>query len=632
MGIKKYKADTDNTISDAYQDDFLTRGTGSNTGRADVLEVFSIYGQVTGSDGTIQTELSRVLINFPVTEITTDRTNSIIPASGSVSFFLNLYNAEHRQSTPQLYTIAANAISGSWEEGYGMDLLGLTDVTHDQYGSSWTGANGSLNAASGSVTITNVSNLAASTHKIDLLTTDGTAITASAHDSTTTTTDTNSPTFDLAAGDNNTTAANLAACLNANSKLTATSEGAEVTITQVTKGRGGNRLINLTDPSSTGMTSTNFRGGDGHWVTTGGDIYTDSSSSFEQHFDTGLEDLSIDITTLVEQWVNSAGNVLGSKGNHGILLKLSSQQEGHSTTNTGGAYISYYTKKFFSRSSEFFFKRPSIEARWDSSRRDNRGNFYISSSMVPGSENLNTLYMYNYIRGNLRDIAGNSAYVPVLNLYYSSGSVPEGAARGFLNPTSSAVTFLSASRESEGIFYATISATSSVVNSTYPYLVDVWTYQYNDDESPNEIHTGSAISPKTFGLSNYNPDSKYVVSIPNLKKSYCSTQAERFRVFIRNKNWSPNVYTKVVATPETLLIDSASYKVVRLADNEVVINYGTSSTNHTVMSYDISGNYFDLDMSLLEPDYMYGLKFAFYEDSLSSYTEQPYVFKFRVIK
>ena len=50
------------------------------------------------------------------------------------------------------------------------------------------------------------------------------------------------------------------------------------------------------------------------------------------------------------------------------------------------------------------------------------------------------------------------------------------------------------------------------------------------------------------------------------------------------------------------------------------------------MSYDANGNYFDLDMSLLEEGYMYGLKFAFYEDSVSSYVEQPYVFKFRVIK
>ena len=48
------------------------------------------------------------------------------------------------------------------------------------------------------------------------------------------------------------------------------------------------------------------------------------------------------------------------------------------------------------------------------------------------------------------------------------------------------------------------------------------------------------------------------------------------------------------------------------------------------MSYDSEGNYFDLDMSMLEPGYMYGLKFAFYNDAVGDYQEQKGIFKFRV--
>ena len=48
------------------------------------------------------------------------------------------------------------------------------------------------------------------------------------------------------------------------------------------------------------------------------------------------------------------------------------------------------------------------------------------------------------------------------------------------------------------------------------------------------------------------------------------------------------------------------------------------------MSYDVSGNYFDFDMNLLEPAYAYGFKFSFYDPALSTWLEQPYVFKFRV--
>ena len=76
MAIKRFIADADNTITNAYKPNLTTRGTGSNMGYADSLEVFSIYGQLSAStalaDGsnTIgpgqSQELSRILINFPV--------------------------------------------------------------------------------------------------------------------------------------------------------------------------------------------------------------------------------------------------------------------------------------------------------------------------------------------------------------------------------------------------------------------------------------------------------------------------------------------------------------------------------------------------------------------------------------
>ena len=37
---------------------------------------------------------------------------------------------------------------------------------------------------------------------------------------------------------------------------------------------------------------------------------------------------------------------------------------------------------------------------------DDASNFYLSSSRVPAADNLNTLYLYNYVRGQLQDIPG----------------------------------------------------------------------------------------------------------------------------------------------------------------------------------------------------------------------------------
>ena len=271
-----------------------------------------------------------------------------------------------------------------------------------------------------------------------------------------------------------------------------------------------------------------------------------------------------------------------------------------------------------------FFERPSIEARFDSSRRDNRGTLYYSSSWAPASENLNTIFLYNYVRGRLRDVAGEADQIPVLNLYYASGSVPEGDARYFRDSSNDPVNFLSASRVSEGVYKAQFSITSSVVNSTYPYLIDVWTY------SGSQIQTGSFIEPLSVQAQNYDLSNSFVLSMPKLAKKYSSQKTERFRLFVRDKGWSPNVFTKVTENIKSKIIESASYQITRVVDQKVVVPYGTGSDNYTMLSYDVSGNYFDFDMSLLESGYTYCFKYAFYDDAVGVYREQPHLFKFKV--
>jgi len=78
------------------------------------------------------------------------------------------------------------------------------------------------------------------------------------------------------------------------------------------------------------------------------------------------------------------------------------------------------------------------------------------------------------------------------------------------------------------------------------------------------------------------------------------------------------------------IIESGSYQIHRLTDDLVVIPYDTGSTKGTEMSFDVSGNYFDLKMDLLEAGYSYGIKVAYYEQTVNSYVEQPHIWKFRV--
>ena len=455
--IKRYYATKDNTITNAFEENLVTRGTGSNMGASDILEVFSIYGQATSSS----IEKARILIQF-------DPDFNEVPASG-VSWYLKMFNAPHSQTVPSNFTMAISAISQSWEEGYGLDMDFYEDVTKGGVGSNW------INRASGSA-----------------------------------------------------------------------------------------------------------------WDTEGGDYR--ATNVITASFSSGLEDLEVDVTSIVNQWSGSTWE------NYGFGVKLSGSFE------DGTALKSFYTKKFFGRDSEFFFQRPVLEARWDSARKDDRGLFYASSSLASAEDNLNTIYLYNRIRGRLKDI-------PSMPTSASLRTSPTGA-----NLYDAAVT-----KESTGIYKADVFLDTSATT-----LYDVW---YSGSTA---YHTGT-IDVKSFTAYGYNPEDTYVLSMPGLRKEYKKNQTHRLNLYVRQKNWSPNIYTVAQqASIPSLIIPSASYQMRRSVDDLVVTAYGTGSLNHTGLSYDVSGNYFDLDTTYLEAGYLYEIQYSFYDEE-NGWEEQPYRFKFRVV-
>ena len=519
MGLKRYTGSADNTIVNAYKANMTTRGTGSNMGEADVLEVFSVYARQTPSSSAAQAsqELARVLIKFPIETVSADRTAGTIPSSGSVNFYLKLYNAQHSRTVPEDYKMIIQAVSRSWEEGTGLDLNNYSDVTRGNVGSNWLSA----------------SKTAAWTHP------------------------------------------------------------------------GGDYLTQSSQ-----------------WDTTGNPpVYTN-------HFTNGLEDLEVDITGLVEHWIND------DLGNYGVGVMLSSSYEayykdptdGVTLNNTGGALTSYYTKRFFSRGTEFFYKRPQLEARWDSTRRDQRGDFYYSSSLAPAADNLNTIYLYNYVRGRLTNIPsiGTTGSI-MLSLHSGSAdnTTPSGS-RLILSNGNYAVT---GGYVSTGIYSASVAITSSVTPITTLY--DVW--WSGSYAKAGQLFTGS-ISPSVLSPLVDTREPFYFINITNLRNKYSPRETARFNLYVRNKYWSPTIYTKASQDVQSTAIVSASYRVVRTLDSYEAISHGTSSNNCTGLSYDVSGNYFNLDMDLLQPGYEYAIKFAFYEAELDTWNEQDKAFKFRVME
>ena len=481
MSLKRYLANADNTIANAFRNDnFNLRATGSNMGLADVLEVFSIYGRSTTSSA----ELSRVLVQFDTSQISSDRTAGDIPASGSVSFYLRLFNAETTKTVPQNFSLTIQAISRSWDEGYGLDLEGYKDKGK----SNWVSASSTVG-----------------------------------------------------------------------------------------------------------------------WTAAGGDYH--ASPSYTQTFTKGTEDLEVDITTLVEQWLTGSSG--GGKANYGVGIRLGPTFEASSSSNPSGAVDSFYAKRFFARGTEFFFKRPVIEARWDSSKRDDRGDFYLSSALAPASDNLNTLYLYNYVRGRLKNIPGVGTGSIFVNLHQTLGS--------------SALTQAVVTPATGGFVSTGIYSCSVCITGTYSTLRDVWF------KGSDQYFTGT-ISPKSFSAASISQGrTKKYLNITNLKDSYTRDENARFNLYVRERDWSPTIYTVASTEVSTTIIESASFRLYREIDGLEIIPHATSSDLYTMLSHDVSGNYFNLDMSLLDGGYQYSFKFAFYDEERNAWDEQAEKFTFRVI-
>ena len=741
MAIKRFTANADNTITNAFRSNLTQRGLNANMGASDVLETFSLYGQA--SSGS--TELERILIKFPVNDIVTARAAGTVPASGNVSFYLRMFNAETSQTVPRDLILNVLPVVKDWQEGTGLDMDEYKDVVaQGDIGSTWMSASstaawttmgGDYNPTP---TYSQTFPLGTEDLNVDITTLveewiDGTKenygvgvhLTSSQEAKYTELEPREAVYFDensflsasVPAGAMSETQPFTMAGWVFCSKPSAVAPAGAIQIVWAWSEPGSvatsryltANLFNFPQYFSA------YSGDDRYW-------YTDVKIPQNVWTHLAIADSPLELSTPPTYYVNGVSGTfiqltqatgtpepfdsfhLGGRENEGLnfnwsgslddfvyydkrlsaaevlelynggcpvdIKDLSSYSDakhwwingddtrdgirlgtppteisiydqigdvdfyatgtgdmaivdslcqssgglfgGNRTTgeivNLNGSQTSYYTKKFFGRRSEFFFKRPVLEARWDSALKDDRGNFYASSSLLPASENNRTLYLHNVIGGKLFNIPAVGTGEIYLQTYdASSGGNQIG-------------TTVTGGYVSLGVYSA-----SFALNTTASTVYDRW---YSSGLA--ECYYTGTIGIKTHDISGYNPYSTYVTTLTNLKPIYYPHETTRFRFYVRNKDWSPNLYTVANSINDTLIIESASYQIHRVIDDLKIVPFDTGSTRSTETSFDVSGNYFDLDMALFEPGYSYAIRMAFYNETVSSYVEQPYEWKFRV--
>lgn len=604
MTIKRYNSTKDNTIVSAFKENLSSRGTEANMGASDILEIFSIFGQTS----TSSLEQARILVEFPINEISEDRDNNNIPSSGSVTFKLKMSNAPHGQTTPKNYSMISHPILRSWSEGDGLDMESYSDKEASNWVSSsanvtWhtTGsdfASSSFMSAAG-INFDYSQNFKKGIENLDLNVTGLVEEWIKYHKGTRV-----NSTGSIEFVSNPTNLQALSIHSHEGKKFTYTF------ITSSTYSIGNSVFLQLSGTAAGTAASLRNR------------INSDFAGKIIANTTNSLLGLTqsapgINGNTIISSSLPASSSTIvqfnsgSGMPNYGMIVKLRDDYE------NGSKQKSYYTKKFYARSSHEFFLKPQIEAQWDNSVKDDRNYILKSSSLAPAADNLNNIYYYNRFRGSLSDIPSTASSV-IVKFFTTLGGTPVSIQQS----DGTVSTFVSASRSSAGIYKGIFAYSGSETS-----LTDVWFKSNNGDETTLLTGSGFTVHTDTANMSLPIPD--YVANITNLKPSYLQGEKTTFRVYTRDKNWSPNIYTKATQTAPVNNIREMFYKITKVSDNYEVVSYSTGSTpSYSSLSYDNQGSYFELDMAMLESNNAYQISFVFKDGT--NYIELPDKFRFRV--
>src|SRR3990167_2618270 len=324
------------------------------------------------------------------------------------------------------------------------------------------------------------------------------------------------------------------------------------------------------------------------WTTSGSDFLTTYSTA-SQNFDRGDEDLEVDITPIVNNWITSSIGLAGGIPNNGLLVMLSSANEENSSE--------YKTKIFHGRETKDIDKVPYIEARWSDFKVDNRNNFAYNQS--------NTLYMYNFVRGEL-----SSTLEPV------TVTIKDSLLVGSASYSASVV----ATQYPPGVFSAsfTIIATASFSSSWY----DIW-------HSASTVYMTGTFKPQKISGSQVDQYSDFVIDVTNLKQTYQTNEQARIKVNVKKRNYKTHVIHSASTAMDREYVEKLYYSVLNDDTGEIIIPFGTGSLSHTRLSYNGDGNYFHMFFSGFIPGNVYALRFMIEsnKDKTIIDTQTDYIFK-----
>jgi len=110
------------------------RATDANLGQAGSLDLFKLYNENVITSETYPIELSRILIKFPIEEITSMNNNGLIDVNdSSFKCKIKLHDIYGGQTTPNNFKLILFPLSQSFDEGRGMNVVTYSDLDATNY-------------------------------------------------------------------------------------------------------------------------------------------------------------------------------------------------------------------------------------------------------------------------------------------------------------------------------------------------------------------------------------------------------------------------------------------------------------------------------------------------------------------
>lgn len=313
-----------------------------------------------------------------------------------------------------------------------------------------------------------------------------------------------------------------------------------------------------------------------------------------KYFETGEEDLLIDVTTIV------SGTVSGQIPDYGFLIAFSGSYENNQKT--------YFVKRFASRNSSNTAIRPKLIIKYDDSLQDNHEDFIFDST--------GSLYLNNYHFGEPANILSGEAATElsgenVMVLKIISGSFKKTfnvsqALRG-VNRIAGVYSssFAISSFSTESINGDSVKKHVEVSGSLI--FDEIWS---SSDETITYLSSSLKINKNTrTAFDNFQQN--ILVTVTNLRDAYKQGDVIKVRVFSEDRDREIS-YTKLPIEKKSQIYHQMYYRVRDFQTDDILIDFDTSLGSNK-LSTDSSGMYFE-----------------FYVDSLPR--GRTYVFDFLVKK